>query len=128
MKYLISFLILFTSLAHAADDFSSRAKAGDDAAKTKEGMKYQQAIGSFIGETMYACILSQPPDAAAPDKFTLVASVTKAGQLSDVAVKPEFKGSLCFSREFTRYRFPIPPQENNTPSGYPLTVTISTKR
>jgi len=127
MKYLIPFLILFTSIAYA-DDFASRAKAGDDAAKTAQGIKYQQSIGSFIGEAMYTCILSQPHNPADPEKFTLIAFVNMTGQLTNVEVNPSFKASLCFSNEFPKNHFPVPPQENSTSAGYPLTVTVSMKK
>lgn len=124
MKYIIPFLIMFTSLAHA-DDFASRVKAGDEAAKTEQGKQYESSMGFLVGQAMLTCIPPGSKDTANLGKFIFVASVTETGVLSDIEVQPQSQISACFTKEFSKSNLPVPPEENNTGSGYPITITMS---
>lgn len=124
MKYIILFLIFLTTFVYA-DDFSSRAKAGDEASSTVQGKQYQASYGRLIVKAIQTCI---PPGASDPSnngKFTFVAYVNMAGQISEAEVQPTTKMSSCFSNEFSKFNLPAPPQENSTSFGYPITIPMS---
>jgi hypothetical protein len=115
-------LLLSMSGPILADDFSSRADAGEAALSSPSGKKYQAALGPVIGKALRICI---PPGSTSPENlgsFVLVANIAPSGKANKIEIRPETTISRCFAKHFGESELPAPP-EGSLPE-FPIVVPI----
>jgi hypothetical protein len=108
--------------AAAADDLPAREAAGQAAAATPAGSKYDAALMPWMQEAGAACYPpgSPPLPAGEVGPLTVVANVTWAGRLINIEVSPPTKTAACVGAELSQYQFPAPPADR-----FPLLLIFS---
>lgn len=107
-----------------ADDFLARIAAGRAASATSAGSMFDQSIIPLLGKIGAVC---DPPGKVLPPAelgtIDLVASITPAGQLVNVAFMPQTPVAACFAAGLQAQKFDPPPRQGNYPLLIQLTVT-----
>jgi hypothetical protein len=101
-------LVCIAGIVDAAD-FAARAAAGKKNLASPEGQRYEQSWGEVMGNVLHTCIPIGSTNPANLGKFTFVADVSAAGEVSSVDVEPRTAVSRCFAEQFGRSRLTRPP-------------------
>jgi hypothetical protein len=107
---LVSLSIGLPALAGISTDFEARADHAKLIEQKPETQTYLYkhmfpAVGSLMAAAMKNCLAV--PGATA-DKFTLVADISQAGSLSNIAYQPQSATAACFARAVRSFRVPAP--------------------
>ncbi len=109
--------------AARADDFDNRIGAGNLVFATPDGVKYEKAYAPFVTAALAPCVPASGP--ANLGKFIFVADVTRAGAVTNGAVRPATAVSQCFAAHLTQNRLPPPPLPSYAKINYPLVIELN---
>ena len=105
-------------------NFDQRQRAIARQPRTPEGDAYEAAVARPLSEAAFAC--RQPGQSAygGYKRFVVLARVSPAGDLSDVAVQPLTAFSDCMAGKLRATRLPPPPATADA-DGFPLTFVFN---
>ena len=115
------------STSTLANDMTNHVAEAKKLTATSLGLKYDELLGSYIGETMRICIPPGSTSSKNLGSFTYVSRVGASGNQINVAVEPSTDISECFKSKFEKIILSPPPDyQARKPglSGYPIAVEI----
>ena len=123
MRKFIPLMFLVSASANAGS-FEQRVDNANAAFETEQGEAYEKRLRPYMQAALEKCAPGKSGSDREPGKFVLVADVSPQGRLSNPAVKPESKSSLCFSNELGAQNLPAPPASLLADGFAPLVVEI----
>ena len=119
MRPIVTLLLVGWCVAALADDFTARLAESKAVEASAEGTAFARILEPFYGAAIRECIPPGSTDATNLGSFAFVGTLSGAGKLSNVEVRPKTRVSQCFASQLGRSQLPKPPK-----SPYPVHVEM----